>query len=276
MSVSIPTWLLYLFVGVLGLTVGSFATVLIARVPTSESLTTRSRCVHCAKQLTWWENIPLFSYIALRGKCSACGARISFRYPGIEVSMLILFILPLVLLNSWTAVILWQVMAALGLPLSIIDAEQHRLPDLLTGCLFGVSLLIIIGDAIHWNHFDRIAPSLMGAVGLMLFYLLLLIISRGHGNGGCKTFREHWINLRLFRDSCITHRFFFRFFPWSAHWNWADAYWKSGQENRYPLWTLHDRRSAHFTCYLCALTIEVRCHFLRKFEPLRYVILIVS
>lgn len=179
MSVSIPTWLLYLFVGVLGLTFGSFATVLIARVPTSESLTTRSRCVHCAKQLTWCENIPLFSYIALRGKCSACGARISFRYPGIEVSMLILFILPLVLLNSWTAVILWQVMAALGLPLSIIDAEQHRLPDLLTGCLFGVSLLIIIGDAIHWNHFDRIAPSLMGAVGLMLFYLLLLIISRG-------------------------------------------------------------------------------------------------
>ena len=65
------------------------------------------------------------------------------------------------------------------MPLSIIDAEQHRLPDLLTGCLFGVSLLIIIGDAIHWNHFDRIAPSLMGAVGLMLFYLLLLIISRG-------------------------------------------------------------------------------------------------
>jgi leader peptidase (prepilin peptidase) / N-methyltransferase len=179
MSGTVPTWFLFLFVSPLGFAFGSFATALIHRVPTSESLSTRSKCINCFKQLTWRENIPLISYLTLRGKCSGCGARISLIYPAIEFAMFALFITPLFLLHSWSAVILWQVLSTFGVPLFVIDLQHHRLPDLLTGFLSGTSFLVILGDAIRRNNFDRIAPSLIGALGLMLFYLLLLILSRG-------------------------------------------------------------------------------------------------
>ena len=179
MSGTVPTWFLLLFFSLLGLAFGSFATALIHRVPTSESLSTRSKCFHCSKQLTWRENIPLFSYLALRGKCSGCAAHISFLYPAIEFAMLLLFITPLFLLHSWSAVILWQVLSIFGVPLLVIDLQHHRLPDFLTRVLCGTSLLVILADAIGRNHFDRIAPSLIGALSLMLFYLLLQILSRG-------------------------------------------------------------------------------------------------
>jgi prepilin signal peptidase PulO-like enzyme (type II secretory pathway) len=78
---------LYLFYSfVFGLLIGSFLNVVIIRLPTSRSLTfERSSCANCNSQLKWYHNIPVLSFLVLKGKCGFCGQRISWRYPLIEV-----------------------------------------------------------------------------------------------------------------------------------------------------------------------------------------------
>src|SRR5437762_1848862 len=86
---AVDSWLSLLlggWLGLAGLTIGSFLNVVIARVPKEESIVRpRSRCPRCGHQLPWYENIPVFSYLALRGKCSSCKAPISPRYPLVEL-----------------------------------------------------------------------------------------------------------------------------------------------------------------------------------------------
>jgi leader peptidase (prepilin peptidase)/N-methyltransferase len=81
--------------------------------------------------------------------------------------------------HSWTSLILWLILVAIGVPLTVIDITSHRLPDLLTAPLFGLSAITIVVDAFVGRHFDRLIPSLVGALALPAFYLALMIISRG-------------------------------------------------------------------------------------------------
>jgi leader peptidase (prepilin peptidase)/N-methyltransferase len=71
-----------IFAGLLGLCFGSFLNVCLSRWPTSESVVSpRSHCRHCGRTLTWWENVPLVSWLMLRGRCRTCRAWIGWRYP---------------------------------------------------------------------------------------------------------------------------------------------------------------------------------------------------
>ena len=84
----------YIFVFLLGLAIGSFLNVVIYRLPRGLSIWQgRSFCPKCGKKLSWWENIPLFSYLFLKGRCSKCSARISFQYPLVEFLTGIIFLL---------------------------------------------------------------------------------------------------------------------------------------------------------------------------------------
>ena len=75
------------WLAVTGLCIGSFLNVVIARVPANESIVSpRSKCPKCGHLLPWYENIPVFSWLALRGKCSGCKAPISIQYPLVERS----------------------------------------------------------------------------------------------------------------------------------------------------------------------------------------------
>ena len=75
------------FVIAFGLAVGSFLNVCIIRIPQGQSITRpRSRCPHCNHGIRPWENIPVFSYLFLRGKCSQCGEGISWIYPTVEMA----------------------------------------------------------------------------------------------------------------------------------------------------------------------------------------------
>ena len=76
----------YLFVILFGLAVGSFLNVCIARLPRHESIVTpRSYCPRCERPIRWYDNIPLLSYLLLRGRCRDCGGRISPLYPAVEI-----------------------------------------------------------------------------------------------------------------------------------------------------------------------------------------------
>src|SRR5689334_11031230 len=78
--------LLIVYIALLGLLVGSFLNVVIARVPEGMSIVSpRSRCPKCGHAIAWYENIPVFSWLFLRGRCSGCRQPISFRYPAIEL-----------------------------------------------------------------------------------------------------------------------------------------------------------------------------------------------
>lgn len=152
--------------GVLGLNVGSFLNVVMLRVPEGRSIVRpRSACPRCGHPLSWYENIPLLSWVALRGRCRTCRSPISARYPLFEALTSILFMLALVRFG-WT----WQLVSALTfitvlLPLIVIDAEHWILPFELTlpGIALGLLLSVPMGRG-------RWVDALVGAaVGFCAF-----------------------------------------------------------------------------------------------------------
>jgi leader peptidase (prepilin peptidase)/N-methyltransferase len=93
--------------------------------------------------------------------------------------MALLFIAPVLLFHTWSALALWLVLAVFGLPLIVTDLRLHRLPNSLTFSLLLATLLTVIVSAIRDHDFQRLASSLLGGVGLGAFYLLIALISKG-------------------------------------------------------------------------------------------------
>lgn len=90
----LPTILLYIVIFLYGIVIGSFLNVLIYRIPKKENIvTTRSHCMNCGYQLRWYDLVPLFSYLALGGRCRKCKAHISVQYPVIEALNGVLYLL---------------------------------------------------------------------------------------------------------------------------------------------------------------------------------------
>jgi leader peptidase (prepilin peptidase)/N-methyltransferase len=154
---------------VMGLLFGSFLNVVIARVPYEQSIVhPRSRCPKCGHQLAWYENIPILSWIALRGRCGSCGLPISWRYPLIELLTALLF-LACQRRFGWTPELVSALILVLLLvPLSFIDLEHWILPSTLTGpgIAAGVALAVPMG-------MERLRDSVIGAlVGYLVFWAL--------------------------------------------------------------------------------------------------------
>jgi leader peptidase (prepilin peptidase)/N-methyltransferase len=108
----------------------------------------RSRCPSCGHQLAWHENIPLLGWIRLKGRCSACGTRISARYPVIELATAALFASIAVRFGAHSATLLWCTFAATLLALAVIDWDTTVLPDALTLPLLWAGL---VAAALGWT-----------------------------------------------------------------------------------------------------------------------------
>src|SRR5438874_4651416 len=125
-----------------GLLIGSFLNVCIHRWPRGRSVVKpRSHCVRCRKVLSWYENIPVFSYIALRGRCRHCGKHISIRYPIVELMTGLLFFFFVWTLGPTSAALKMCVFTAMLVALIFCDLEKRLLPDEFTlgGALIGVA-----------------------------------------------------------------------------------------------------------------------------------------
>jgi len=136
---------------VFGLLIGSFLNVCIVRLPKEESVVTpRSHCPNCGHQISWYENIPLLSFLALRGKCRGCGMPISWLYFTIELITGLIFWAMAILFGPSIEFLKYSVFGALMLALVVIDLRDRILPDELTlaGVILGVgfSLLSNVGD----------------------------------------------------------------------------------------------------------------------------------
>jgi leader peptidase (prepilin peptidase) / N-methyltransferase len=122
-----------ILLAIVGLCVGSFLNVCIYRMPRGESLVTPpSRCPSCGQRLRWFHNIPVVSWLALRGRCGHCGAGISARYPAIEIVTALLW-----LLIAWVTDPGWLLASRLVLGTSLvvlfmIDLEHQLLPNAIT------------------------------------------------------------------------------------------------------------------------------------------------
>jgi leader peptidase (prepilin peptidase)/N-methyltransferase len=116
-----------------GLLIGSFLNVCIYRWPRDLSVVRpRSHCVSCEKTIAWYDNVPLLSYALLRGRCRYCGARISPRYPAVELLTGLLFFGAVWLSGATPAALRLCVLGAIMIGLLFSDLEERILPDELT------------------------------------------------------------------------------------------------------------------------------------------------
>lgn len=188
--------LLYTIVAVLGLMVGSFLNVVILRMPkmlearwksecqeflgqaADESADKRfniafpaSHCPSCGHALRWWENLPLISYLLLRGKCSSCKTRISLQYPLVEAFAAALAVLVAALVPFGWPLLLALAFAWVLLALTVIDMNTMLLPDQLTLPLLWLGLLLNING--------MFAPLPDAVIGAAVGYLSLWSIYHG-------------------------------------------------------------------------------------------------
>jgi len=149
-----------IFAALFGLAFGSFLNVCLSRWPAGESIVhPRSHCRSCGRTLAWWENVPLLSWIALRGRCRTCRTRISLRYPLVEGAVGALWALLVWYSNEdvfvpdipaqLRALNIVATLASLGffwllVALAALDAEHLWLPDFLTwpGIVAGIALKV--------------------------------------------------------------------------------------------------------------------------------------
>lgn len=181
-------WLLPLFAGLAGLTVGSFLNVVIYRVPRGLSVVwPASRCAWCAGRIRAFDNVPILSYLLLRGRCRRCDAPIALRYPVIEGLTGALFVAQALRWQDPLAFAAGAIFSALLVALAAIDLEHLLLPDALTfgGIAVGLALQAWIP---HATLFDALIGVLCasGALFLLAEAWLWLRGEEGLGLGDAK------------------------------------------------------------------------------------------
>jgi leader peptidase (prepilin peptidase)/N-methyltransferase len=177
-----------LLAGLFGLLIGSFLNVVVWRLPRGESLShPASHCPTCGHPIRAYDNIPVFSWVLLRGSCRDCGARISPRYPLVELATGAAFAATAAWVG-WSIVLpfaLWFVAASIAMIL--IDVEHHRLPNSLTLSTYavvvtGLAITAMVGQ--EWHSFGR---AIFGGLGLALVYAALaMAFPKGMGWGDVK------------------------------------------------------------------------------------------
>jgi leader peptidase (prepilin peptidase)/N-methyltransferase len=182
------TGLLVAFCFVIGLIIGSFLNVVIWRVPRGESIVSPpSACPRCGTPIAPRDNVPVLSWLVLRGRCRHCSEPISARYPGVELLTGVLFALV-----AWRFDLTWQLpaylyLAAVGVALAFIDLDHKRLPDVLTLPSIVVALALLALPALLDGAWDSWLRALLGGAALFAFYFLLLVVyPAGMGFGDVK------------------------------------------------------------------------------------------
>jgi len=183
-------WLVYVdcVVFAFGAVIGSFLNVCVYRMPLDQSIVTPpSHCPHCNQRIRWADNIPLLSYVALRGKCRHCGARISPRYFLLELLTAVLFLLVWLKLTQWNHLpvlgiyllkgpIYWIVIAGL-IVATFIDFEHMIIPNEITlgGIVVGFICSVLVPPIQHTQ--SHAVAALLSFLGILTGALLLIAIA---------------------------------------------------------------------------------------------------
>jgi leader peptidase (prepilin peptidase)/N-methyltransferase len=166
-----------------GLLLGSFLNVVAYRLPRGESLVhPRSRCPHCETQLRAIDNVPLFSWLALRGRCHHCGAPVSARYPLVELTTAALFVAVVATQDEAWRIVLGLLLVTALVPITLIDLDHRIIPNKITGP-FAVAALAAIA-ALHSGFLVEALIAAVAAGGF--FFIAAVLYPRGMGMGDVK------------------------------------------------------------------------------------------
>lgn len=174
--------------GLLGLMIGSFLNVVIWRVPRGESVVSPpSHCPGCNTPIAPRDNVPVVSWLLLRGKCRHCGEPISSRYPFVEALTAALFAGTAAWFGPVAQLPAYLYLAAVGIALAAIDLDVQRLPDSLTLPSYAVGAALLgVASGVHGNGWSFIR-ALIGMAALFGFYFTVALIApRGMGFGDVK------------------------------------------------------------------------------------------
>lgn len=176
---------------ILGLAIGSFLNVVVWRVPRGESVAhPPSACPRCGHRIRARDNVPVLSWLVLRGRCRDCGNPISLRYPLVEAGTGVAFGLVAWWLGwSWAVPAFWY-LAAVSIALTLIDLDVRRLPDaiVLPSWVVGLVLLTLAawnpgGDPAWWS----LVRAMLGALAMgASYFLILFAYPQGMGFGDVK------------------------------------------------------------------------------------------
>ncbi|GAA3440877.1 prepilin peptidase [Planomonospora venezuelensis] len=165
---------------VLGLAVGSFLNVVIHRVPRAESLLRPgSHCPHCRTAIRPWQNVPVLSWLALRGRCAACREPISARYPLVELATAVLFAAVAARFGAAPELPAYLYLAAVAVALSMIDFDVHRLPDAIVLPSYAVGALLLAPAAVTGADWAAALRGLAAMAVLFAFYFALALVHPG-------------------------------------------------------------------------------------------------
>ena len=162
-----------------GIVIGSFLNVCIYRIPKRESLAKeRSHCMSCGYQLRWYDLIPVFSYLFLRGRCRQCKEHISIQYPLVETLNGVLYVLIFVL-NGWSIdSVIYCIFTSALIVLSVIDFRTYEIP-------FGINLFILALGLIHLGfHLGDWVTYVVGLFAVSVFLGIVYYASGGRAIGG--------------------------------------------------------------------------------------------
>jgi leader peptidase (prepilin peptidase)/N-methyltransferase len=167
----------------LGLLVGSFLNVVIARVPQSRSiLHPGSACPVCEHPVRAYDNVPVLSWFLLRGRCRDCSAPIAWRYPAVEATTGVLFVAA-GLRFGWTPYLgVALVLLASGTALFLIDLEHQRLPFAITGVTAGAAAAVLGADA-FLNGASPVVTALLSTAAWLAVYGGIWLVTSGRGMG---------------------------------------------------------------------------------------------
>jgi leader peptidase (prepilin peptidase)/N-methyltransferase len=200
--------------GIFGLLIGSFLNVVAYRVPEGISLVRESRCPHCDAAVKPWHNVPVFGWLALRGKCASCGERISVRYPVVEAITGLAFALvawwwlavsdvvldatlpeylalptvdgvvkPADLWGLSLVIVAYLYLAAISIVLTLIDLDTHRLPNAIVLPSYVVSGILLVLASLLIGDWSALLRGAIGMFALYAFYFVLRLV-RPDGMGG--------------------------------------------------------------------------------------------
>jgi leader peptidase (prepilin peptidase)/N-methyltransferase len=168
-----------------GLIIGSFLNVCIYRIPREESIAwPGSHCPACSHSLKWYDNIPLVSYLLLKGRCRYCKSIVSVQYPLVESLNAFVYIIMYLKFGFGVDFIFYSLMSSVLLAIVFIDLKEMIIPDSLVLCIL---VLSVIHKAINYFLYG-ISPDLIGSIlGLLAgggLFLAIVVISRGGMGGG--------------------------------------------------------------------------------------------
>jgi prepilin signal peptidase PulO-like enzyme (type II secretory pathway) len=188
------TYIAYIFIFLFGLIIGSFLNCLIWRLHTGERISGRSYCPKCKKQINWYDNIPVLSFLMLGGKCRHCGKPISWQYPLVELVTGALFLLAfnyqfsifnfqtitnyqLPIINFIELFKLWFLISVM-IVIFVIDLRWYLILDAVT--LPAAALVFILNLMLGFSWQNLLISGIIGGS----FFLIQFVISRGKWIGG--------------------------------------------------------------------------------------------